>query len=75
LSSPAKFGGVSVGGIVKLIFGVKMKHLDDIHMGYFKHLTHAWRMAFILIVHGLFPWVWETKVSDEIMSYHTEEME
>lgn len=44
-------------------------------MGYFKHLAHAWRMAFILIVHGFFPWVWETKVSDEIMSYHTEEAE
>ncbi len=52
-----------------------MKHLNDIHMGYFKHLVHAWRMAFILIVHGFFPWVWETKVSDEIMSYHTEEAE
>jgi len=50
-----------------------MKHLTDIGMGYFRHLLHAWRMAFILIVHGLIPYVWETKFSDEIMSYHKEE--
>jgi len=43
------------------------QHLKDINMGYLTHLTHAWRMSFILIVHGLIPSIWETKVSDEIL--------
>jgi hypothetical protein len=32
-----------------------MNHLKNIGMGYFMHLFHAWKVAFILIVHGLFP--------------------
>jgi len=44
-------------------------HLQDTQMNYFQHLLHAWRMASILIVHGLLPWVWETKVSQEILDY------
>lgn len=43
-------------------------------MGYFKHLFHAWRMATILIVHGILPFVWETKVSDEIISSFGDEL-
>ena len=43
------------------------QHLKDINMGYLTHLSHAWRMSFILIVHGLIPSIWETKVSDEIL--------
>jgi hypothetical protein len=30
------------------------------------HLLRAWKWAFVLLVHGLFPFIWETKVSDEI---------
>lgn len=44
-------------------------HLKDINMSYTRHLLHAWRMAFILIVHGLLPNIWETKVSDEIIDH------
>ena len=44
-----------------------MKHLKDINMGYFQHLYHAWRMAGILAIHGILPFVWETKVSGEII--------
>jgi len=43
------------------------RHLKEIQMGYLTHLLHAWRMAFILIIHGLIPSIWETKVSDEII--------
>ena len=43
-----------------------MGHLNEVNMGYLKHLIRAWRWAFILFVHGLFPDVWKTKVSDEI---------
>lgn len=41
-----------------------MKHLQTIGMSYFSHLYHAWKVAFILIVHGLFPNVWEWKASE-----------
>ena len=44
-----------------------MNHLKNTNMGYFKHLLHAWIMAAILIVHGILPFIWETKVSDEII--------
>ena len=42
-------------------------HLDEVNMGYFEHLKGAWRYAAILFIHGLFPFIWETKVSDEII--------
>lgn len=51
-----------------------MNHLKNTNMGYFKHLFHAWRMATILIVHGILPFVWETKVSDEIISSFGDEL-
>ena len=41
-----------------------MKHLDDIKMTYFRHLARAYKVAFILMVHGLFPNIWETKASE-----------
>jgi len=43
-----------------------MTHLGDNNIGYFKHLFRAWRWAFILLVHGLFPEIWKTTVSREI---------
>ena len=46
------------------------QHLKDINMGYLTHLTHAWRMSFILFIHGLIPSIWETKVSDEMQDAH-----
>ncbi len=46
------------------------QHLKDINMGYLTHLTHAWRMSFILFIHGIIPSIWETKVSDEMQDAH-----
>jgi len=43
-----------------------MNHLNTIGMCYFMHLFHAWRVAFILIIHGLFPNIWEWKASELI---------
>ena len=43
-----------------------MSHLSDNGLNYFQHLIRAWRLSFILFVHGLFPFIWETKASDEI---------
>jgi hypothetical protein len=43
-----------------------MNHLKDNRISYFSHLLRAWKWAFVLIIHGLFPFIWETKVSDEI---------
>jgi len=43
-----------------------MKHLHDNHVNYFAHLYRAWRWALILFVHGIFPNVWEYKVTSEM---------
>lgn len=41
-------------------------HLNEAGVGYFQHLARAWKWAFMLIVHGLFPNIWKTAVSDQI---------
>ena len=46
--------------------GEIMNHLKTIGMTYIVHLMHAWKVAFILIIHGLFPNVWEWKASELI---------
>jgi hypothetical protein len=43
-----------------------MSHLKENNIGYFAHLVRAWRWGIILFVHGIFPDVWKTKVSEEI---------
>lgn len=43
-----------------------MSHLNDVGHTYFSHLKRAWKLSFVLFVHGLFPNIWETKASDEI---------
>ena len=43
-----------------------MKHLEDVHISYTSHLIHTWRLSLILLVHGVLPWIWTHKVSDEI---------
>jgi hypothetical protein len=45
------------------------QHLKDINMTYLGHLRHAWRMGFMLFIHGLIPSIWTTKVSDEIIDH------
>ena len=46
--------------------GVLMGHLRDIGLSYIEHLYRAWSLAFICIVHGLFPFIWEHKAKDII---------
>jgi hypothetical protein len=48
-----------------------MSHLKDNNVSYFGHLLRAWKWAFVLLVHGLFPNIWKTKVSDEICATRT----
>jgi hypothetical protein len=43
-----------------------MKHLEEVQMGYWQHLGHAWSLAFILLVHGIFPSIWRTKASESL---------
>jgi hypothetical protein len=45
-----------------------MSHLQDNNISYFEHLYRAWRWSLILFIHGIFPEIWKTKVSDEIKS-------
>ena len=42
----------------------RLKHLEKIQETYFEHLWFAVSVAFVLVVHGLFPWVWAMKASD-----------
>ena len=37
----------------------RLKHLQEAGETYFEHLRFAWSVAFVMIVHGLLPWVWE----------------
>ena len=46
-----------------------MSHLADVNMTYFKHLVRAYKVAFILMVHGIFPNIWKTKASDILHSH------
>lgn len=39
-------------------------HLEEVNKPYFEHLLGAWKVAFILLVHGLLPNVWRYKASD-----------
>jgi len=43
-----------------------MKHLDEIELSYFEHLTRAWTISFVCFVHGVFPSIWETKAKELI---------
>ena len=43
-----------------------IKHLEEVNMSHISHLTHAWRLSSVLLLHGLTPWVWTPEVSDEI---------
>ena len=43
-----------------------MNHLEEIDESYFQHMRFAWSIAFVLLVHGLFPWIWEDKASKMI---------
>lgn len=45
-----------------------MNHLKENNVSYFQHLRFAWSVAFILLVHGVFPNVWQTKASDILCS-------
>ena len=40
-----------------------MRHLKEVNESYFEHLRFAWSVAFVIFVHGLFPWIWEDKAS------------
>jgi hypothetical protein len=43
---------------------VKIKHLHWIQETYWEHLKFAWSVGFVMIVHGLLPWVWEFRATE-----------
>jgi hypothetical protein len=47
-----------------------MQHLKDVNMSYFEHLIRAWKIAGILIIHGLYPDIWKTKASEYLCDKH-----
>jgi hypothetical protein len=45
-----------------------MSHLTDVNMNYLQHFKRAWGIAFVLLVHGVFPNIWKTKASEMLCS-------
>lgn len=43
-----------------------MSHLTETGYGYFEHLLRAWKIAGVLLVHGLVPNVWKDRASKMI---------
>jgi len=43
-----------------------MSHLKDINMNYARHFLRAWGIAGVLLVHGIFPNIWQHKASEMI---------
>jgi hypothetical protein len=41
-------------------------HLKENGETYWEHLRFAWSVAFVMMVHGLLPFVWEYKASEMI---------
>jgi uncharacterized protein YjeT (DUF2065 family) len=39
-------------------------HLKENGETYFEHLRFAWSVGFVMIVHGLLPFVWEYKATE-----------
>jgi len=51
-----------------------MGHLEETGYTYFGHMKRALSVAFILIVHAVFPNVWKTKATEIICSYDEREI-
>ena len=43
---------------------MKIKHLQEAGETYFEHLRFAWSVSFVMLVHGLLPWVWEFRATE-----------
>lgn len=43
---------------------MRIKHLQEAGETYFEHLRFAWSVGFVMIVHGLLPFVWEYKATE-----------
>lgn len=52
-----------------------IKHLQWIDESYFEHMYFAWSVAFVLIVHGLFPWMWQFKATEMMARQETKRRE
>ena len=50
-----------------------MSHLHDTGFSYLRHLYRAWSIAFVLVIHGLFPNVWQNKASNMLETNHEED--
>ena len=39
-------------------------HLKEAGETYFEHLKFAWSVGFVILIHGLLPWIWEYKATE-----------
>lgn len=47
-----------------------MKHLQETGYTYFQHMARAFSIATVLVVHGIFPFIWEDKASNMLCTKH-----
>ena len=50
-----------------------MTHLEQTGFGYFQHMFRALHIALVLVVHAIFPWVWENKASSMLCSHDNQD--
>ena len=46
-----------------------MGHLEETGYTYFGHMKRAWTIAFVLLVHGLLPNIWQDKATELIQQH------
>ena len=54
---------------------LRIQHLEWINESYFEHLRFAWSVAFVMIVHGLLPWVWQFRATEMMARRETQRNE
>lgn len=52
-----------------------MEHLKEAGETYWEHLRFAWSVGFVMIIHGLLPWVWEYRATEMMARRETERRE
>ena len=52
-----------------------MKHLKETGYTYFAHMRRAFCIAFVLVVHGIFPDIWTDKATQMLCDHDKEQVD
>lgn len=45
---------------------MKIKHLEEVNMSYWQHLTTSLKIAIVITLHGMFPW-WLKEYAEKLL--------